>query len=272
LAHADAAPCRSAGSAPRIRGLERLYFRHIDGPLDRDPSVTNSIGAATLRVLMPATLRGTPRDGRPLVPADTDRELSVRDFPISGNGAEWLLREVRDTSHRITEQWWVLYEKGCRVDAWYFTPDPRLTDDKLLTDVGVVAVSHPAVDRLVLSVAGRMDRPAGAWWEMSGDLLFSLAAGTATLQRVANRTSVFHDYDRGTAPITLSAVVERDVTREGKQMVEVRTLDGIDEPDGEPCLDPEKATTGLAACLIAKPGVQLRYRPIEEPSPIERRP
>jgi hypothetical protein len=272
-----AAECQVRDAPRRILGLERLYFRRIDGPTASDASVAKSIGVAALRPLIPETLGDGPRYWQRFFPEETaGRDLTVQDFPLpTPEGApEWVLREVRDTSNRLTEQWWLLYDDGCRVDAWYFTPDPGLMEGKLLTELAIASVARPQPDHFVVSVAGRMDRPGGAWWQMTADLVFALAQGGATLQRVANRSRVDHDYDRSGVPITMGAVVERDVTHEGKSMVEVRSRAGISERRAAPCLSETAKVTsavGVAECLVAGPGASVRYRPLEDPSPIERR-
>jgi hypothetical protein len=271
-----AAECQARAAPRRILGLERLYFRRIEGATASDASVAQSIGASALRPLIPETLRDGPRYWQPFAPGEHGRDLTVQDFPLptSGAAAEWFLREVTDTSSRLTEEWWVVYENGCRVDAWYFTPEPALTENKLLTAIAVAGLARPEPDRLVLSVAGRMDRPGGAWWEMSGDLVFGLDPGGATFERVAHRTAVGQDYDREGVPVTLGAVVETDVTRDGRAMVEIRSRARIPRRRAEPCLAAAgegKAAAAVAECLVAGPGAEIQYRALDEPSPIERR-
>jgi hypothetical protein len=266
--------CTVPTEAPRITGLERLYFRRIEGRLAGDPSIAQAIGARAVKALLPEKLRPGQRHWEPAAAENTDRVLGVQDFQISAPGGahEWLLREVRDTSNRLTEEWWAFYDDGCRTDVWYFTPDPALTEGKLVTEIALQAVTRPEADGLNLAVAGQMDRPAGAWWQMSADLLFRVSADGFALQRVANRTRVFHDYDRLQKPVTMSAVVERDVTLEGTPMVEVRSRDGISPRRAKACLEAAEGIGGsaMAQCLVAGPGADVRHRPRQEPSPIER--
>jgi hypothetical protein len=272
------AGCTVRAGAPRVTGLERLYFRKIEGPMADDASVTTAIDPAALRRLLPEKLPTGRRYWESGTATDTDRELRVQDhlLPTAAGEPEWLLREVQDTSVRMPQQWWVFYEDGCRTDGWYFTPARDLTEGKLLTDVRLVRIERPAPARMTLSVAGRMDRPAGAWWEMSADLLFGVSSEGIRLERVANRTYVYSDYDRGEGSVSMSALVERDVVHDGRPMVEVRGKGGIDERTRVRCaLDPEVTEVGLDGavspeCVTAGAGATVKYRAQDAPSYMER--
>jgi hypothetical protein len=94
--------CTVRAEAPRVTGLERLYFRKIEGPMADDASVTTAIDPTALRRLLPEKLRTGQRYWERGSATDTDRVLSVHDhrLPTAAGEPEWLLREVLDTSVR----------------------------------------------------------------------------------------------------------------------------------------------------------------------------
>jgi hypothetical protein len=181
------ATCALNTPAPRLLGLERVYFEAIDGPAARHPSVAQAIDPKTLRLLLPEMLREGVRYWQPYSPRRTDRVLRATDFRVpspSPSIQELLLREVEDTSSGLPQQWWMLYADGCRVNGWYFTPAPQRSEGKLLTDLRIGAVTQPQAGQIAMAVHGEMQRPGGVHWSKSADLLFSASGDAIRLEAV----------------------------------------------------------------------------------------
>ncbi|HEV7499676.1 MAG TPA: hypothetical protein VGQ33_06715, partial [Vicinamibacteria bacterium] len=246
----------SLGAAPahyRFVDLERLYFQRIIGRMAAHPSVARSLHAIGLKALLPESLRPADRHWEIAFPDQADAgSLSVQDFRVPLRGRELVLREVEDSSARLTEQWWVLYAKGHRTDAWYFVPDPARMDNKLLTDLSIGSVDAPRPGLLVLHVSGSMLRPAGAWWVRGAELTFSAANHDLRLARVSDRYFASRDYDRGEGEPPISVRTYGDVEEAPGALSEVRSYDAVPSPVLKQCAGGDGGIAGDAGPVGGK--------------------
>jgi hypothetical protein len=281
----------TAGAAeprPRFTGLERLYFERIAGPAH--PSLARSLHGPALRALLPETLDARTRYWEPGFPEQADGALvAVRDFrlPAPARGGEWLLREVRDASHRLAHEWWAVYVGGRRTDTWYFVPDPQRTDRKLLPNWTIDRVAPAEGGAFVVRISGNMSRPAGAWWTSAADLTFSLSGREMRLERVFTRFAASRDYDRGEGKPAIDVMTQQVAEGEAGPAVEVRRYVSVPEAvlkecarvDGAAGEDDEFDDSGplqlsepAARCVTARPEAKAERHPAREPSFAERGP
>lgn len=247
-------------------GLERLYFTPTTDFAE------GAFHAEEVRRLLPGKLPPSPR------PAAGTPEVSVRDFVLPlGGPREVVLRDVHDTSHRLTAQWWCLYDEGKRQHCWFFAPAPVRTDGKLLADYRVEGVSAAAPDRLVIRTTGALFRPQGAFWLQGRDLVFTVSRRQMRLDHVVARYLFTRGYAVGgnEAPLAVSTESSPD----GRRLV-TRLVDGVPaetalrcgfrEPDyeGRPMTSAELERAAL--CITAGAQATVSERPRTEPSFVER--
>jgi hypothetical protein len=253
----------TAGLVPRFEGLERLYFERAGEPGQ------GSVRAEAVRALLPGTMPAAwPRS----VPAQD--MLAATDVPLPVPGL--VLRQVHDRGQRITEQWWCLYEKARRVECWYFAPDPRRTDNKLLAEYTVHEVAKGERDRLVFRACGHTSRPQGAWWSHGKDLVFAVEGKVLRLDYVVGRFSLSRGYDTGEGEPALSASTERRLP--GAERIERRGVPGVPAAGLASCgwragLEDEANCDELervAQCITALPVAEVRSRALLVPSFAER--
>ena len=200
--------------------------------------------------------------------------LSATDLALPLPGV--VLRQVHDRGQRITEQWWCLYEKGTRRECWFFAPDPRRTDNKLLAEYTVQEALTPEPGRLVLRACGHVSRPQGAWWSHGKDLVFTVAGGAVRLDHVVGRFSLSRGYDVGEGEPPLAASTERVL--DGSERIERRGVAAVPSAvlarcgwregleDGATCGELER----VAQCVTAGPEAEVRSRALIVPSFAER--
>jgi hypothetical protein len=248
-------------------GLERLYF-----------TPTTDLGegafhAEEVRRLLPGKL---PRPPRP--PASGEPDVWVSDFVLPVGGArEVVLRDVHDTSHRLTAQWWCLYDDGKREACWFFAPAPVHTEGKLLADYRVDGVSASAPDRLVIRTTGALFRPQGAFWLQGRDLVFTVSRRQLRLDHVVARYLFTRGYAVGgnEGPLAVSTESSPD----GRRLV-TRLVDGVPteaalrcgfrelESEERPMTSAELERAALCITGSAQATVSERLR--TEPSFVER--
>ena len=268
----SAAPAGQGGTPPRFAGLEGLYFERTDDP------GRGAWRADAVRCLLPERLPPGPCARA----AADEEDLSVRDVPLAIGGASGrvVLRQVHDRVHRITEQWWCLYQNGRRSECWFFAPDPQRTENKLLADYEVAEVRAPEPGRIVLRSCGRMLRPQGAWWWHGKDFAFTVSGTTLRFDHVLGRFYFSRGYDLGEKEQPpLSVSIERPVP--GSERLETRSINPVTEAMIERCryrdpLNVEGETVTCAdlersaQCLTSGPEAEVRSRERREPSFIER--
>lgn len=270
---APAAECTPRAEHARFAGLERLYFERIEGRVADHGSVARAVDPAALRALLPEKTPRVPHL-RPFRPETTERELTAQDFRLPGTDG-LLLRQVTDSSQRLAEQWWLLYDGPCRADAWYFVPQPSRTENKLLTEVRVDAVRMPGIGRLAFDVGGTMLRPGGAWWRMTATLAFTLSGAEITLERVAAYRRITRGYESEGQATSLTVTDERPVTRAGQAQVEIRRASSSRPAAGHACPVPPEddgdsaaAVDAWVACALEAP--EVGHRAADTPSALER--
>jgi hypothetical protein len=168
----------------------------------------------------------------------------------------------------------VLYDGGCRTDAWYFTPAPARTEGKLLTPLRIAAIGGTGPGEITIQVHGVMQRPGGAWWDRTAELVFSASGRALQFARVGSGTFTSRDYERdGQEPRTVSVKTERLVQWKGRLVREVRSSE---EPADEDCerasggSEPRSGVTTGTACVTATSKPRVERRPADAPTFIER--
>ena len=272
LSGAAAVPAAQAAQVgvTRFAGLERLYFERLDPAARPSP-------AGELLVQLPARLPTSE-------PHVVDPAIAIRQFALPGAAQGLILRQAVDSSGRLAEQAWGLYdlEEGRRrLEVWHFTPALALRDGKLLAPYEVTAVEERPGGFLVLRTCGSVFRPGGSWWWQGKDLLFRIETGakgregqerTLTYAGAVGRFYVSHGPD---AEGAISLTVERP-TDAGR--IEVRRLERASDVVLARCgwRDPEidrvtcENLERFAACAAADRAVTLRVRPFGERTMIER--
>ena len=248
----------------RLLGLERLYFTTTADP-DK-----GAFHAEDVRRLLPGKLPPAPR-----APAIGTQEVTVRDFrlPLGAPTREVVLRDVHDTSNRITAQWWCLYDDGRRESCWFFAPAPVRTEGKLLADYRIESVETPSTGRLLLRTTGAMFRPQGAFWLQGKDLVFTVSGAALRLDHVLGRFYFSRGYAVGSneGPLSVSTESERDGERLLTRSVDAVTAEtarrcGFREHDGDVAPLAALALEKAALCITADPQATVTERARSEPS------
>jgi hypothetical protein len=263
-------------------GLERLeYFERVG-----DPAARPGVGAL-LGPLLPRSLtRSSLRLRGQLVELDQGlgriRGFGVRDFRLpAGPGPELVLRQVLDYGHpRIIEQYWALYERGARIDCWYFSPylslvtAPHSGPRKVLAPYMIDRVDATTGGDLVLRTEGDMFRPGGTAWRHGNDFVFSRSGGVLRFKYVMRRYLFYFPGDDDRADVA----VERLVRRDGEEMLELQRL-SVQRDALTRCgyLDPDLGNVQsrseldlVARCLLAGREGIVEYRALGAPSFLER--
>ncbi len=244
-------------------GLERLYFERVTnaGP----PSLHPSAVAAAL----PARLAGAPHAGDEVRDEDGyPVEVAIADFPVPLRGRRTgiVLREVRDTSHRIHLVWWAVYAGGRRRDLWFFSADPVRTEGKALANPAIEKLRRARDGTIAVDVVASMFRPQGAEWTSAWTLSFEETAQGLDYRRAEERYGMSRGYDMGdTVPPTTYWTARRL-----DRSVELKIADDVPEVLLESCGGDTRDAEAIARCVTSKARVRISTRPFATRASIER--
>jgi hypothetical protein len=247
----------------RLVGLERLYFEHVTeaGPPSLHPS---AVSAA-----LPGQLAGAPRAGDAVRDEDGyEVEVSIADFPVPDprRGAGIVIRQVRDSSHRIDLVWWALYADGRRRDLWFFSASPERTEGKALANPAIEKVRRAPNGTLAVDVVASMLRPQGAEWTSAWTLVFEETREGLSYRHAEERYGMSRGYDTGDAPAPVTYWTARRIDHR----IEVKSVDEVSEAVLDACAADTRETEEVADCVTAKAKVRTSTRSLETPAFIER--
>jgi hypothetical protein len=252
----------AAATGIGLTGLDRLYFTRVT---DAGPP---SLHASAVRAALPARLDRGPRAGDAVRDDEGHEvEVSIADFQVpGGRKPPIVLREVRDTSHRIHLVWWAVYAGDQRQDCWFFSASPERTERKALANPAIERVLRTADGTIAIDMTASMLRPQGAEWTSAWTLTFEETAAGLDYRHAEERYGMSRGYDTGDASPPTSYWTARRV--DGS--VELRIADEVPEATLESCGADTRDTEAVARCVTAAAKVRTTVRPIRLPAFIER--